>query len=157
MAWSSPWTWLAGVKPSAADMNREVRDNLKAMTEWVGWGATYSGGFSATGANVIAAGKIEVGKLCHFQIVLTVGAGAVAAGTALIFSLPNPVSNVGMPIGGATLTPPAGTPRSLGAYVQSTTTLAISTEAGAFVTGTAPLALGVSGTKIQINGTLQLT
>jgi hypothetical protein len=156
MAWTPPWTWLAGKKPSAADMNREIRDNLLAMTTWVGWGATMTGGFSTAGNRTIAAGKIEVGNLCHFQIILTVGSTSVMAATAMVFSLPNPVPAANMAVGVCSIYDGSTTPRQYGAYANTTTTLACANDAGSLLTGTAPLTLN-TGDTVMINGTIQLT
>lgn len=155
MAWSPPWTWLAGKKPSAADLNREIRDQFLAMTTWVGWGATMSGGFTTPGNRTIAAGKIEVGNLCHFQIILTIGSSSVMANTAMVFSLPNPVPAANMAVGVCSIYDGSATPRQYGAYANTATTLAVANDAGALLTGTAPFTL-TTGDTVMINGTIQL-
>lgn len=78
MAWTSPRTWVAGEKPSAATLNTHIRDNFKAIGDpWASWGSGASWTGSTTNptiGNGTWEGKyIQAGKLVTFSINITMG------------------------------------------------------------------------------------
>jgi hypothetical protein len=80
MVWTSPRTWVAGEKPSAATLNEHIRDNFKAIGDpWTSYTSTL--GNWTQGNGTLAAAYIEAGKLIHFRIKLTFGTTTVAGGS----------------------------------------------------------------------------
>ena len=76
MAWTSPRTWVALEIPTAANMNAEVRDNLKAIGDpWTPYTPiwTCDGTAPAIGDGTLTGAYIAAGKLIHFWATLTAG------------------------------------------------------------------------------------
>lgn len=147
MAWTNPWTWLAGVKPTAADLNREIRDNLLAIGgPWTAftpsWQAT--GGGAAIGNGTLTGAYIKAGGLCIGRIRLTAGT-TTTYGTGFY--------NMGLPlaldsgqfweaIGTCTVRDTsAGTSWALGAISASTSTMSACTATGGRLGPTVPVTL----------------
>lgn len=76
MAWTSPRTWVAGEKPSAATMNAHIRDNLLAIGDaWTSYTPTWTGATTnpVLGNGTIVGKYLSAGKLTAFRITLTMG------------------------------------------------------------------------------------
>lgn len=91
MAWTSPRTWVAGEKPTAATLNTHIRDNLKAIGDpWT----SYTPVWTATGSNpTIGNGSItgaymQAGKLVIGKIKLTLGSTSTVGTLSYRWSLP---------------------------------------------------------------------
>lgn len=82
MSWTSPKTWVAAVLP-ASDLNEQLRDNLKALTEWQDFTPSVSGP-AATPTTVLAR-YIHAGDLVRVSVVLKM-AGVVSS--TIILTLP---------------------------------------------------------------------
>lgn len=85
MAWHSPSTWLPNAILTAAQLNAQVRDNLKALTEWQTYTPTFTN--LTVGNGTLNAKYIEAGKLVHWRVGL-VGGNTSAASGAVKISLP---------------------------------------------------------------------
>ena len=62
MAWTTPATWVAGVKPTAAWLNAQLRDNLAALYAMLG------GAQIQTGSFVITVGTTAVDQVVTFPL-----------------------------------------------------------------------------------------
>lgn len=85
MAWNNPATWLANAVLSAAQLNAQVRDNLKALTEWQDYTPTFTN--LTVGNATMIARYIEAGKLVHWRVGL-IGGNTSSASGAIKVSLP---------------------------------------------------------------------
>src|SRR5688572_28327966 len=89
MSWNDPRTWLAGEDPTAALLNLQLRDNLKAIGDpWTAYTPTWTGTGTnpaivngTIGGRYLQAGKLVIG---NFQIVMgsstTFGTGSWLVG-----------------------------------------------------------------------------
>lgn len=82
MTWSTPRTWAAGEKPTAAQFNQEIRDDLNAVVPvgpnaWTDYTPTLTQSGAVT-KTVTYARYTKVGRLVHVTVLMT----ATAAGTA---------------------------------------------------------------------------
>jgi len=78
MAWTSPRTWVAAEKPTAATLNTHIRDNFKAIGDaWTAYGSgaswTSTGTAPSLGNGTWNGKYIQAGKFVRFRIVLTMG------------------------------------------------------------------------------------
>lgn len=91
MAWTSPRTWLAGEKPSAATLNTHIRDNLKAIGDaWTSYTPTWSAATTnpVLGNGTMTGRYIAAGKLIIFSISLTMGSTTTFGSGVYTFSYP---------------------------------------------------------------------
>lgn len=76
MVWTAPATWVAGAVHLAAQLNEQLRDNMKAIGDpWTAFTPVWS---CATTAPVLGNGTLvgayaQAGKLTHFRFLLTAG------------------------------------------------------------------------------------
>lgn len=75
MAWNTPLTWVAGAALTAAQLNAQVRDNMKAIGD--AWGA-YAPLWTASTNPAIGNGTIagryrQIGQTVDFRVVITMG------------------------------------------------------------------------------------
>lgn len=153
--WTDPRTWLAGEKLTSALLNQYLRDQQRVLSEaWPDWTPTVSG-LTTPGNLTITGDRIIVGKLCFFQIVLTIGSTTTPGAGTMIFSLPAAIPSTNQPVGQASIFDGSTTPRQFGAYANTTTTFACANDSGSLLSGTVPLALG-TGDTVKINGVVQL-
>jgi hypothetical protein len=98
MGWTSPRTWVAGEKPSAATMNAHIRDNFNAINGFVRKTADESVTSSATLQNddhllyTIGATGTYIAELCLFGTSAANAAGDLQFG----FSFPTGTLHFGM-------------------------------------------------------------
>lgn len=156
MSWNNPWTWLAGKKYTPVDLNAQIRDNFKALTEWEAWAPAVSASGFTLGNGTIIAGRIDAGKWCAFQIILTIGSTTVVGTSNIyVFNLPAACTASNMYVGGATiLDTSVASIRNRHVYANTTTTCAAQGEDGTYVGGSAPFALA-NGDTIKVNGIIQ--
>lgn len=86
MAWTTPRTWVAGEKPSAATLNTHIRDNLAAIGDaWTSYTPTTTNVTLGNGTLTAAYG--QAGKLVWFRVKLTFGSTTALTGSPT-FTLP---------------------------------------------------------------------
>jgi hypothetical protein len=75
VTWTTPRTWVAAEKPSAATLNTHIRDNFDALTNLEGFTPTWTGTGSnpAIGNGAISGGYINAGDLTWFYVSITMG------------------------------------------------------------------------------------
>lgn len=140
MAWTSPRTWVAGEKPSAATYNTHIRDNFKAIGDpWPSYTPTV--GAWTVNNGVVTASAVVVGKLILGQIKYVVGSTDTKAGT-ITFTLPAaPLStlSIGATLGTAGLVDTSAAARAFRIIrMAASSEIVMSDEAGASVTNTVP-------------------
>ncbi len=87
MVWTSPRTWVAGEKPSAATMNLHIRDQFQAIGDaWTSYTPTTTN--VTLGNGTLASAYMQAGKLTSFRIKLTFGSTSAITG-APTFTLPS--------------------------------------------------------------------
>lgn len=93
MAWNTPSTWTAGAVLAAAQLNAQVRDNMKAIGDpWTAYTPQWIG---ATTNPVIGNGSItgaymQAGKFVNFRIRIVMGTTTTYGAGAYTFGLPVP-------------------------------------------------------------------
>lgn len=91
MVWTNPATWSAGAVLTAAQLNQQVRDNLKAIGDA---GTAYTPTWAGTGSNpAIGNGSITggynlAGKRLWFWMQVTMGTTTTYGSGTLTLSLP---------------------------------------------------------------------
>lgn len=97
MAWTSPRTWIAGEKPSAATLNTHIRDNLKVLEPLANAWTTYTPALTnLTLGNGTRLGRyLQVGKTVHFRVQVTGGSSTSATG-AIAIGLPAAAHGTGI-------------------------------------------------------------
>lgn len=100
MVWTSPRTWVAGEKPSAATMNLHIRDNLKAIGDpWTSWTPTLAQGASSNISKTVNYAKyMRAGSLVIGSVKLTASA-AGTSGSAITITLPVTAATTDLPCG----------------------------------------------------------
>lgn len=91
MVWTSPRTWVAGAPLTAAQLNTDVRDNLKAIGDaWTDYVPAWTGTITnpVIGNGTIVGAYLEVGKLVFYSIVITIGSTTTVGSGTYILSLP---------------------------------------------------------------------
>lgn len=93
MAWTTPATWIAGEVLTAAQLNTQVRDNLREIGQtagvaaaWTDFTPTLSGGW-ALGNSTYTARYIRTGRKIEFYAKISIGSSATK-GTTLTAALP---------------------------------------------------------------------
>jgi hypothetical protein len=130
MAWSNPRTWLAGETVTAALLNEQIRDNLKALGDPM---TSYTPTWTASSANpalgdgTLVGAYSRVGRRMFFRIALTVGSTTTFGSGYWKFSPPaTPVVGTDMPVGDCMVRDSSSTLRYGGmCYVDSGSTLAV--------------------------------
>lgn len=84
MAWTSPRTWIAGEKPTAATMNTHIRDNLQALTEYQSYTPVVTGASATATGKYISAGKLVIG---YFRVTFTGAATSTVVMTLPVLAL----------------------------------------------------------------------
>lgn len=86
MAWTSPSTWVAGAVLTAAQLNQQLRDNLKAIGDpWQSYTPTLTGW--TLGNGTLTGYYMQAGKLVWGKVFLTLGSTSSPSGN-LVISLP---------------------------------------------------------------------
>jgi hypothetical protein len=91
MAWTSPSTWVAGAVLTAAQLNAQVRDNMKAIGDpWTAYTPVWTG---ATTNPVIGNGTIlgaysQAGKMVNFWLEVTMGSTTTYGSGGYSITLP---------------------------------------------------------------------
>lgn len=101
MAWTSPATWVANTVLTAAQLNTQLRDNLKAIGDpWTSYTPawTASGTAPAIGNGAIIGKYIAAGKLIHFRVVLTMGSTTTYGTGQYSISLPTNAHGTGLQV-----------------------------------------------------------
>lgn len=93
MAWTSPRTWVAGEKPTAATLNTHIRDNQKAIGDaWTAYGSgaswTAVSVNPAIGNGTWDAAYMAAGKLIEFRISITMGSTTTYGTGSWLVALP---------------------------------------------------------------------
>lgn len=91
MAWTAPRTYTASELVTATILNTDVRDNLKAASEWTSFTPTWAatGGTPTIGNGSLTGAYIRAGQLCHFYVNLTIGSStSLGTTTAWTFTYP---------------------------------------------------------------------
>lgn len=106
MAWTSPRTWVAGEKPSAATFNTHVRDDLKAIGDaWTSYGSGASWTASTTnptlGNGTWSGAYIQPGKLVVGRFVITLGSTTTVGSGNYRVALPVTAASSGFVVGSA--------------------------------------------------------
>lgn len=157
MAWSDPQTWVALTDVMADDMNREVRDNFKAIGDsWTAYTPTVSGWTRVNGA--IAGAFMQAGKLTHYRITYTLGSSDTISGL-LRLTLPSLAAGGApwYPSGRASLQDvSAGNRyfRNAAKVSSSTSEILLSDDTGTQVSSTVPFTFA-TGDIIQVAGTYE--
>lgn len=91
MAWTNPRTWTAGERLTAALLNLQVRDNLKAIGD--PWDAYTPSWTAATTNPSVGNGSLvgavrQMGSLVHFRLLLTAGSSTTFGSGAWKMTLP---------------------------------------------------------------------
>lgn len=106
MAWpASILTWLAGQEPTAALLNQQIRDPLKALGDpWTAYTPVWSASGTAVslGNGVITGAWMNTGKLVIGRIFLVMGSTTTYGTGNYSFTLPvaSAVGNQWLPLGG---------------------------------------------------------
>lgn len=157
---TTPRTWVAGEVVTAALFNTEVRDfNTGLQAGWTSYTPTWTG----TTTNPVAASHTLTGSYCRIgktligNVRITLGSTNFGSGT-YYFGLP--FAAAGGFIGSAQITgiiydASATTKLSRGGFLQSSTEMVLTGEAGGLIGPTVPITLAV-GDVIAISYTLQL-
>jgi hypothetical protein len=91
MAWSTPRTWVAGEKPTAATMNTHIRDQLNALGDaWTAFTPTWTAATTnpAIGNGTIVGAYRQIGKAVDFNIVITMGSTTTYGSGAYSLTVP---------------------------------------------------------------------
>lgn len=91
MGWTSPATWIAGVSPTAAWLNQQIRDNFKAIGDpWTSFVPTWttSGTNPAIGNGSITGAYMEAGKTVMFWARITMGSTTTYGSAAWVLGRP---------------------------------------------------------------------
>lgn len=92
MGWSTPRTWVAGEKPSAATFNTHIRDQFNAIGDpWASFTPTLAGW--TLGNGTLTGRYAQAGKMTWVRVELIVGSSTTIAGTLLI-DLPSSAPNL---------------------------------------------------------------
>lgn len=86
MTWTTPRTWVAGEKPTAATLNTHIRDNFNAIGDpWTSYTPTL--GNSTLGNGTLTGAYSAAGKQTLFRIKFTLGSTSAITGSPT-FTLP---------------------------------------------------------------------
>lgn len=91
MAWTSPKTWAAGAILTAAELNQQVRDNLKALGDpWTAYTPSWTAVTTnpVLGNGTIVGAYIQTGQLVSFRAQITMGSTTTYGSGAYLISLP---------------------------------------------------------------------
>lgn len=72
--WTPPITWLAGFLPSAAVLNQQIRDNLKALSEYTAYTPVLAASGTAVTVSAATGGYIQAGKKVEGWFEFTINA-----------------------------------------------------------------------------------
>lgn len=141
MTWSTPRTWAAGEKPTAAELNQEIRDDLNAIVPigpngWTAYTPTLTQSSTVT-KTVTYAKYMKVGRMVHVTALLTV-TGSGAANNAILVGLPFTAAASGLVAGTFRVNNSSG-PNDFvgGCYFSSTTVVAGMTNNNSHLLGAA--------------------
>lgn len=151
MAWTSPRTWVAGEKPTAATFNTHVRDNFKAIGDaWTSYTPTATN--LTIGNGTLSGGWMQAGKFTVVRISVTFGTTTTVS-AAVSFALPATASAFDQAIAGWLLDSSAGNtgrvPAS-GSIMASASTVTVYSSGGS-LTSTVPFTWA-TGDKISLTG-----
>lgn len=99
MTWTTPATFTSLQNVSPSDLNAQIRDNSRALSQWTSYTPTWTGtGGTPTVGNGILTGRYRLfGNVCHVRIDLLWGSTTSAAGiTVWRFALPSGVTAAGL-------------------------------------------------------------
>jgi len=92
MAWTAPQDWVAGDVVTAAELNQQVRDNLKTIGDpWTAFTPVWAGGVSAIGNAVVTARYAQSGKWVRGWIHAVFGSSTTFAAADIFITPPVPV------------------------------------------------------------------
>jgi hypothetical protein len=158
MAWNNPTTWVAGDPLTAAELNSQVRDNMKAIGDaWMAYTPTWTAVTTnpVLGNGTIAGAYSLAGKLIHWRLRLVMGSTTTYGSGNYLFSLP--VVAVGAaqhPVGLATIL--NGAARLGHANLNSTTAVYVARTANdTLISSAGAGAAWASGHIVDINGTYE--
>lgn len=141
MAWTTPSTWTAGATLTAAQLNAQLRDNLKAIGDpWTSYTPTFTNW--TLGNGTITGSYMQAGKYVWGNLFYTVGSTDTKSGT-LVLSLPVTKAADGggqlSPLGvGTAFDTSAGTINTLVAAHNTTTRMFFYTPTSGLVTASVP-------------------
>lgn len=106
MAWNTPSTWLSGAVLTAAQLNAQLRDNMKAIGDpWTAYTPALGG--IVLGNGTLAARYALAGKMVHWSVTLTFGTTTSFVGNFQIGLPPGASTRAGLkgrsPLGRAVL------------------------------------------------------
>ncbi|WP_051486251.1 hypothetical protein [Nocardioides sp. J54] len=91
MAWNTPSTWTAGSVLTAAQLNAQLRDNMKAIGDpWTPYTPSWTAITTnpTIGNGTLTGAYMQAGQLVHFRIALTIGSTTNTGSGGYAFSLP---------------------------------------------------------------------
>lgn len=101
MAWPATIrTWLAGEKPTAALLNQQIRDPLKAIGDaWTSYTPTWTASTTnpTIGNGTLTGAYIQAGKLVIFRIRIVLGSTSTRGSGEYRFGYPVTAANVNNP------------------------------------------------------------
>lgn len=157
MVWTTPSTWVSGAVLTAAQLNQQLRDNLKAIGDpWTSYTVTWGGTTTnpTLGNGTLTGRYLQAGKLVIYSIQLTIGSTTTFGSGTYTFTLPVAARSASprLPIGDvACYDTSAATARLGDCDTFSTTTVAAFTNDNVRVTNAAPFAWA-TGDTIAIQG-----
>lgn len=140
MAWSSPATWTAGLKPSAAWLNQYIRDNFAAIgNPWTSFTPTTTN--ITLGNGTLAGVYMQAGKFVQFRIKFTLGSTSAVTGSPT-FTLPVTAFGNRVVCAGVSMydsSAASGSAYKLGgAFNSSTTNLLVRDDSSTVLSSTSP-------------------
>lgn len=93
MAWTTPSTWTAGAVLTAAQLNVQLRDNMKAIGDpWASYTPQWLGATTnpVIGNGTLTGNYMQAGKLVMFRIRVVMGSTTTYGSGAYTFGLPVP-------------------------------------------------------------------
>jgi hypothetical protein len=159
MAWTSPSTWTTAAVVTAAQLNTQLRDNLKAIGDpWTSFTPVWTA--STTNPTLGNGSKsgfyLQAGKLVVFKLRITFGGTTTSGAGGYSFTLPVAAVNTDqIPTGGAIVfDTSANDRRTRSCFINSPTTCGAMDEAGVRVGGANPFTWA-NGDTIDCAGTYE--
>jgi hypothetical protein len=152
MAWTSPRTWVAGEKPTAATLNTHIRDNFKAIGDaWASYTPTTSA--ITLGNGTLSGAYMEAGKFVTFRARFILGGTSAITGSPT-FTLP--VTGTARTFTGDALYYDTSASAFFGgfAFNSGASSVVLRSDASASLSSTVPFTW-TTGDEILINGTYE--
>jgi hypothetical protein len=158
MVWTPPSTWAAGAVLTAAQLNQQVRDNMKAIGDpWTTYTTFWTGSTTnpTLGNGTLSARYMQAGKLVHFSIEVLFGSATTAGDGAYQLQLPVAAAATNYPVGHVAARTSAGTRYGGLVWPQTTTMLrGLMFTTDSLLSHAVPVAW-TSGDRFNITGTYE--